>query len=83
MSDSVPSPTSISQDATQFAERLFKDALGAMNVFAVHIGSQLGLYRALADSPGLTPPRWQNAPEPRNATFASGSNSRQPPAFSR
>jgi hypothetical protein len=29
--------------------------LGAFNVFAVHIGDRLGLYRALADSPGLTP----------------------------
>ena len=36
-------------------ERLFTDAIGAFDLFSVHIGERLGLYRALADRGPLTP----------------------------
>ena len=42
------------QDRDEFASRLFNDVLGAFAVFAVHIGDQLGFYRALAQAEGLT-----------------------------
>jgi len=42
-------------DRDRFIDRLFGDAQGAFNIFAVHIGDRLGFYRALAGSPGLTP----------------------------
>lgn len=32
------------------AERLFQDALGALELYTVYLGERLGLYRALADS---------------------------------
>jgi 2-polyprenyl-3-methyl-5-hydroxy-6-metoxy-1,4-benzoquinol methylase len=35
-------------------ERLFMDAIGAFDLFSVHIGDRLGLYRALADHGPLT-----------------------------
>jgi SAM-dependent methyltransferase len=35
-------------------ERLFMDAIGAFDLFSVHIGDRLGLYRALADRGPLT-----------------------------
>jgi 2-polyprenyl-3-methyl-5-hydroxy-6-metoxy-1,4-benzoquinol methylase len=35
-------------------ERLFMDAVGAFDLFSVHIGERLGLYRALADRGPLT-----------------------------
>src|SRR5919197_5962880 len=31
------------------AERLFKDAVGALELYTVYLGERLGLYRALAD----------------------------------
>jgi 2-polyprenyl-3-methyl-5-hydroxy-6-metoxy-1,4-benzoquinol methylase len=37
------------------AERLFAMALGAYELFAVHLGDRLGLYRALADGEAVTP----------------------------
>jgi len=45
---------SIDQDRDNFASRLFEDALGAFNIFSIHIGHQLGFYRALAGTGGLT-----------------------------
>jgi 2-polyprenyl-3-methyl-5-hydroxy-6-metoxy-1,4-benzoquinol methylase len=35
-------------------ERLFMDAIGAFDLFSVHLGERLGLYRALADKGPLT-----------------------------
>ncbi len=38
------------KDRTEaLAERLFRDALGALELYAVYLGERLGLYRALAD----------------------------------
>ena len=37
------------------AERLFGAVLGAMDLFCIHIGDRLGLYRALADHGPATP----------------------------
>jgi 2-polyprenyl-3-methyl-5-hydroxy-6-metoxy-1,4-benzoquinol methylase len=42
------------QERDHFINRLFGDAQGAFNIFAVHIGDRLGFYRALSQSPGLT-----------------------------
>jgi 2-polyprenyl-3-methyl-5-hydroxy-6-metoxy-1,4-benzoquinol methylase len=42
------------RDRDGFINRLFGDALGAFNIFAVHIGDRLGFYRALSGSTGLT-----------------------------
>jgi 2-polyprenyl-3-methyl-5-hydroxy-6-metoxy-1,4-benzoquinol methylase len=42
------------RDRDQFIDRLFDDALGAFNIFAVHIGDRLGFYRELSKSSGLT-----------------------------
>src|SRR4051795_13564103 len=36
-------------------ERLFGNALGAMDLLCVYVGDQLGLYRALADGGAMTP----------------------------
>jgi hypothetical protein len=41
-------------DRDEFINRLFSDALGAFNIFAVHIGDRLGFYRELSKSSGLT-----------------------------
>jgi 2-polyprenyl-3-methyl-5-hydroxy-6-metoxy-1,4-benzoquinol methylase len=38
-----------------FVERLFQSAVATMDVFTVHLGDRLGLYRALADAGPLTP----------------------------
>jgi SAM-dependent methyltransferase len=39
------------KDRTEaLAERLFRDALGALELYTVYLGERLGLYRALADS---------------------------------
>src|SRR4051812_50205653 len=44
--------TAISPDtsADALAERLFGDALRALDLFCVYMGDQLGLYRVLADA---------------------------------
>lgn len=36
-------------NAEEFAERVFAAALGAIEVYSIHIGDRLGFYRALAD----------------------------------
>jgi 2-polyprenyl-3-methyl-5-hydroxy-6-metoxy-1,4-benzoquinol methylase len=46
--------TSTDQVRDAFVERLFTSALGTMDVFTVHLGDRLGLYRALADQGPLT-----------------------------
>ena len=38
------------------AERLFRDALGALELYTVYLGERLGLYRALADGGSATSP---------------------------
>lgn len=42
------------QDRDEFINRLMNDALGAFNIFAIHIGDRLGYYRELANETGLT-----------------------------
>lgn len=42
------------QDRDEFINRLMNDALGAFNIFAIHIGDRLGYYRQLAQETGLT-----------------------------
>ena len=37
-------------------ERLFESTLGTLELFSVHLGWRLGLYRALRDADSLTPP---------------------------
>src|SRR5262245_19410231 len=37
-------------------ERLFESTVGALELFNVHLGWRLGLYRALRDAESLTPP---------------------------
>jgi 2-polyprenyl-3-methyl-5-hydroxy-6-metoxy-1,4-benzoquinol methylase len=44
-------------DRDDFINRLLGDAIGAFNIYSVHIGSQLGYYQALADG------NWQTAAE--------------------
>jgi 2-polyprenyl-3-methyl-5-hydroxy-6-metoxy-1,4-benzoquinol methylase len=46
-------PAAARRDA--LVDRLFADAIGALDLLCVYIGDRLGLYRALAGSPGLTP----------------------------
>lgn len=41
-------------DAAAFAQRLFTELIGGMEILAVYIGDRLGLYRALADAGPLT-----------------------------
>jgi hypothetical protein len=51
-----PSRSHISRIATRrLVDRLFTDAIGALDLLCVYIGDRLGLYRALAVRPGLTP----------------------------
>jgi 2-polyprenyl-3-methyl-5-hydroxy-6-metoxy-1,4-benzoquinol methylase len=51
--------TDISKQVTEqrdaFAGRLFGSAIGAMDLFTVYLGDQLGLYRALVELEGATP----------------------------
>lgn len=42
------------QDA--FAEKLFRSALGYFDIFSIHLGARLGLYRALAEAGSITSP---------------------------
>lgn len=49
MTTTAPAAESIENEIETFASRLFEDGLAALEVLTVHIGSQLGLYRILAD----------------------------------
>lgn len=49
------SASEASQDRDDFINRLMNDALGAFNIFAVHIGDRLGYYRELTQQAGRTP----------------------------
>ncbi|MGH8915768.1 MAG: hypothetical protein ACRDZM_14780 [Acidimicrobiia bacterium] len=46
----------MSDRAEEFADRIFASALGAIEIYSIHVGDRLGLYRALARSlpPGHT-----------------------------
>jgi len=46
----MPSATPADARRDELVERLFGDALGAMDLLCVYLGDQLGLYRALADA---------------------------------
>ena len=46
--------TSDASRRNSFVNRLFADALGALDLLCVYVGDRLGLYRALADRPGLS-----------------------------
>lgn len=54
-----------SQDAADRRDalvgRLFEATLGAFDLLTIHLGDQLGLYRALAERGPLTPPELANA----------------------
>ena len=50
----TPLPLEAEHDRDEFINRLFTDAQGAFNIFAIHIGSRLGYYHELAAAPGLT-----------------------------
>jgi SAM-dependent methyltransferase len=43
------------------ARKLTADAIGALDLMAVYLGDRLGLYRALAEHPGATPPELASA----------------------
>ena len=36
-------------DATELVDRLFRNSVGALELYTVYLGERLGLYRALAD----------------------------------
>lgn len=40
--------------ADEFAERVLASALGAMEIYSIHIGDRLGFYRSLAGAGGMT-----------------------------
>ena len=40
-------------DQNSFINRLFGDAQGAFNIFAIHIGDRLGFYRELSKGQSL------------------------------
>jgi len=42
------------RDRDAFIDRIYDDAVGAFNIFAIHIGDRLGFYRELSKSSGLT-----------------------------
>ena len=42
-------------DSDLFASRLLQSGLGFMEILSVYLGDKLGLYRALSDSPGVSP----------------------------
>ena len=54
MSD-VPDPMSAAAQRDALVSQLFAGAIGALDLLCVYVGDRLGLYRALADHPSLTP----------------------------
>jgi len=55
MSTTTIPALSLDEDRDEFANRLFGEVLSTFNIFSIHIGDQLGFYRQLASSRGLTP----------------------------
>jgi len=51
----LPAMTTATSSADALAERLFGATIGALELFSVFLGSELGLYRALARHGALTP----------------------------
>jgi 2-polyprenyl-3-methyl-5-hydroxy-6-metoxy-1,4-benzoquinol methylase len=54
MDSSLSTSDAIAQDRDEFINRLFTDAIGAFNIFAIHIGDRLGFYRELSYGEALT-----------------------------
>jgi 2-polyprenyl-3-methyl-5-hydroxy-6-metoxy-1,4-benzoquinol methylase len=54
MSTTVSDPT-VTEQAETFAGRLFGATLGALELFSVYLGVELGLYAAMRDAAPLTP----------------------------
>ena len=50
------------------SERLFANAVGALELYTIYLGERLGLYRALAETVRPTRRSWPHALEPPNAT---------------
>jgi hypothetical protein len=42
------------RDRDEFINRLFSDALGAFNIFAIHLGDRLGFYKELSKNASLS-----------------------------
>src|SRR2546430_4029349 len=42
-------------DATELAERIYRNATGTLELYAMYLGEQLGLYRAMASGDWTTP----------------------------
>ena len=40
--------------ADEFVERIFASALGTIEIYSIHIGDRLGLYKSLAGAGGMT-----------------------------
>jgi 2-polyprenyl-3-methyl-5-hydroxy-6-metoxy-1,4-benzoquinol methylase len=53
--------TSATERRDALVERLFKNAIGAFDLFSVYLGERLGLYQALRDGGALTPPELADA----------------------
>ena len=55
----MESPSILSEaearDRDIFINRMFGDAQGAFNIFAIHIGDRLGFYRELSKTTSLSP----------------------------
>jgi len=59
MTITAPDDAAARRDA--LAGRLFEAALGAFDLFTIHLGDQLGLYRALAEQGPMRPPELATA----------------------
>jgi 2-polyprenyl-3-methyl-5-hydroxy-6-metoxy-1,4-benzoquinol methylase len=57
----ITAPDDAAERRDALAGRLFEATLGAFDLFTIHLGDQLGLYRALAEQGALTPPELANA----------------------
>jgi SAM-dependent methyltransferase len=44
----------VERERDVFAEKLFRSALGYFDIFSIHLGARLGLYRALAEAGPMT-----------------------------
>jgi 2-polyprenyl-3-methyl-5-hydroxy-6-metoxy-1,4-benzoquinol methylase len=52
--DSAYDPMAMNDPTDALADRLFRDARGALELFTVYLGERLGLYRALAEGGPMT-----------------------------
>jgi hypothetical protein len=67
--------------AAVLAERLFGATVGALELFSVYLGAELGLYRRLARRGRSARPGWQSGPGSPSAMRASGSSSKPSPGW--